>query len=461
MDRRAASEELAMRHCALVFLVALAVAACSSGGGGGTSSLPILPPPTQGPPQTGPEGKYLKHVIVIVQENRTFNDIFAGFKGADTTMYGYTHTGSKVRLRPITFKGSDILHNWGNAMADWNGGRMNGFDKSLYTNGKPAGTYTYAYLAHSQVAPYWTMAREYALADRMFPTMFGPTFTAHIDLIASTTNLTDSAAEVDGPTGQPWGCDAPKGTTTYLLNPQRLETGGGPFPCFTQYDTMADTLDAARVSWKYYAPRVKYAGGALWSPFAAMRKVRYGPDWKRNIISPQTTVLKDAADGKLAQVSWVIPDAADSDHAGSQSDKGPSWVAGVVNAIGKSQNWKDTAIVVLWDDWGGWYDGVAPPQLDFVGLGIRVPCIIISPYARAGYVSHTQYEFGSVLKFIEETFGLPSLGPASRGYTDTRAHSLADSFDFKQKPRAFQPIPAPYPPAYFLSQPPSGQPPDE
>ena len=432
---------------------ALLMGGCASGGGGSTA--PILPPPP-GPPQGGPEGKYLKHIVLIVQENRTFNDIFAGFKGADSALYGFTHTGARVRLRAITFKGPDILHNWGNAMADWNGGRMNGFDRSLYTNGRPAGTYTYAYLERKVVAPYWTMAREYVLADHMFPTMFGPTFTAHIDLIASTTNLTDDEAEVDGPTGQPWGCDAPRGTTTYLLNPQRLESGGGPFPCFTQYDTMADTLGAAGITWKYYAPAV----ARLWSPFAAIRQVRYGSDWKKNVISPQTAVLTDAANGRLAQVSWVIPDAADSDHAGVQSDKGPSWVAGVVNAIGQSQYWNTTAIVVLWDDWGGWYDNVSPPQLGFVGLGIRVPCIIISPYAKSGYVAHTQYEFGSVLKFVEETFHLPSLGPASRGYTDTRANSLVDSFDFKQQPRACQPIPAPYPPAYFLSQPPSAQPPD-
>jgi phospholipase C len=463
MDRDTTGEELAVPRClAGVFLITLSVVGCSSGGGGGGggSSLPVMPPPTQSPPPGGGLGKYIKHVVVIVQENRTFNNIFAGFKGADSSLYGYTHTGSKIRLRAFTFKGPDILHNWGNAMADWNHGRMNGFDRSLFTNGRPAGTYAYAYLQRKQVAPYWMMAREYVLADHMFPTMFGPTFTAHIDLIASTTNLTADAAEVDGPTGQPWGCDAPKGTTTYLLDPQRVERGYGPFPCFTQYNTMAETLDAAGVTWKYYAPTDKYAGGRLWSPFAAIRQVRFGPDWKRNVISPQTTVLTDAANGRLAHVSWVIPDGTDSDHAGNGSDKGPSWVAGVVNAIGESPYWNTTAIVVLWDDWGGWYDNVPPPQLDFAGLGIRVPCIIISPYAKAAYVSHTHYEFGSVLKFIEEAFHLSALGPAAHGYTDTRAHSIVDSFDFKQKPRAFQPIPAPYPPAYFLAQPPSGQPPD-
>jgi phospholipase C len=214
------------------------------------------------------------------------------------------------------------------------------------------------------------------------------------------------------------------------------------------------------VTWKYYAPGAQVFGGRLWTPFAAIRQVRYGPDW-RHVISPSKKVLTDAPNGRLPQVSWVIPDGADSDHAGNDSDKGPSWVAGVVNAIGESPYWRTTAIIVLWDDWGGWFDNVPPPQLDFVGLGIRVPCIIISPYARSGYVSHTQYEFGSVLKFIEETFHLPALGPASRGYTDTRSRSLVDSFDFKQKPRAFKPIPAPYPPTYFLTQPPANYPPDD
>jgi phospholipase C len=131
-----------------------------------------------------------------------------------------------------------------------------------------------------------------------------------------------------------------------------------------------------------------------------------------------------------------------------------------VNSIGESSAWKSTAIVVLWDDWGGWYDNAKPPQLDFRGLGIRVPCLIISPYAKRGFVSHTQYEYGSVLKFIEEAFGLPALGPTSDGYTDTRAASISDSFDFNQAPRAFTPIPTKYPLSHFLTEPPSDEPVD-
>jgi phospholipase C len=193
----------------------------------------------------------------------------------------------------------------------------------------------------------------------------------------------------------------------------------------------------------------------MWEPFEAIAYVRKGPDWNQNIVAPETKILTDPGRGQLAAVSWVSPSKIDSDHPVARSDRGPSWVASIVNAIGKSQYWQHTAIFVVWDDWGGWYDSAAPPQRDFRGLGIRVPCLIISPYAKRGYVSHTTYEFASILKFIEETFGLPSIGAPADGYTDTRANSPADSFNFSQKPRPFVPIAAKYNLENFLAEPPS------
>jgi phospholipase C len=329
-------------------------------------------------------------------------------------------------------------------MVDWDGGKMDGFNLAT-RHGHPVGRRPYAYLERRLVAPYWAMARQYVLADRMFPTEFGASFTSHIDLIASTTNLRSNLAEVNWPSAAPWGCDAPAGTWTWTLDPQRVVKPNGPFPCFVAFRTLADTLDAAGVSWKYYQ-----SDEELWSGFDAIRNVREGSDWTRSVIEPETTVLSDAAGGALASVSWVIPNATDSDHPGSHSDTGPSWVAAVVNAIGSSAYWNSTAIVVLWDDWGGWYDDASPPQLDFVGLGIRVPCIIISPYAKTHYITHRQYEFGSVVRFVEEVFGLPALGPQTLGYTDSRANSLLGSFDFSQKARAFRKISAPYPASFFL-----------
>jgi phospholipase C len=126
-----------------------------------------------------------------------------------------------------------------------------------------------------------------------------------------------------------------------------------------------------------------------------------------------------------------------------------------VNAVGQSKYWDSTAIVIVWDEWGGQYDNVPPPQLDFRGLGIRVPCLIISPYAKQNYVSHTIYEWGSILKFVEQVFGLPALGSAQDGYTDARANSLIDSLNFNQSPRRFKTIPTKYKIQDFTSEPPS------
>ncbi len=131
----------------------------------------------------------------------------------------------------------------------------------------------------------------------------------------------------------------------------------------------------------------------------------------------------------------------------------------MVNAIGESSYWQNSAIIVVWDDWGGFYDNAAPPQLDYRGLGIRVPCLIISPYAKQGYVSHKQYEFGSILAFIEEAYGLPagSIGSIAQGYTDGRANSLDDAFNFSQQPRTFTPIKSKYPMSFFEHEAPSPQ----
>jgi phospholipase C len=458
---------LTIRRALLASLICLIAAACSAGGAGSQNPVPAPPsglPPPAPPPRLVRE--YIKHVVIVVQENRSFDNLFHGFKGADYADYGYTHDGVLLKLRPTSLAGPDVSHEWRDAVNDWDGGRMDGFDQNPLGPSRPAGAYAYQYVDPRYVKPYWTMAKQYVLADHMFPSMLGGSFTAHLDLIAGTTNLDTGLAEVDAPLAQPWGCDAPSGTKTSILYSSRQEIwGGGPFPCFKQFRTIADLLDAAKISWAYYAPAVagKDVAGRIWSEFDSIPGVRMGSDWARDVISPPTRVLSDAAAGKLRSVSWVIPDAADSDHAGEGSDTGPSWVVSVVNAIGQSRYWNSTAIVVLWDDWGGWYDNVPPPQMDFRGLGIRVPCIIISPYAKKGYVSHTQYEFGSILKFVEEAFDLPTLGSLGygSGYTDARAYSLSDSFDFKQKATPFKPISAPYARPYFLYKRPSLRPPDD
>lgn len=415
--------------------------------------------------------KYVKHVVVIVQENRSFENFFAGYPGADAPTYGCgepqndrktagsivlpsTSTcpaGDKeIPLHQVTFKNEpNLSHQFESAIIDWDNGKMDGFSK--WGVGANHGTAAYAYIERSQLAPYWEMAHQYVLADRMFPTEFGPSWTAHLTIVAGTDSLTDKLALADFADGRT-NCNSPAGAKTTTVNINRVVAHeAGPYPCLDQFNTMAQLLDTEQISWKYYVgARLK---GFIWSPFASIKYVYHGPDWNVNIIQPQTQIFSDITNGNLAAVSWVTPSKLDSDHPGAHSDTGPSWVTSVVNAIGESPYWDSTAIIILWDDWGGFFDDAAPPQLDYRGLGVRVPCLIVSAYARRGVVVHTQYEFGSILKFIREVFGLPPLGPTSAGYTDTRANSVSDSFDFAAPPRRFKSIPSKYPKTYFLHEP--------
>jgi phospholipase C len=436
------------------------------------------------PPAGRSASKYISHVIVIIQENRSFENFFAGYPKANAPVSGCgvhepslmpapggeerskTSDGCPpgdvvVPLRRVTFEtNSDLSHNWYSSMVDWHHGAMDGFSRGKY--GKNSGYPAYEYIEHSQIMPYWTMAEQYVLADAMFPTEFGGSFTAHLMLVAGTDDIElPGEAEVDYPSATPDDCDSPPGTKSSYLTPNRKEHFyTGPFPCFDQFNTIAQVLDSAGISWQIYASKVLDAG--FWEPFEAIKYVRYGQDWPKDIIAPQTRVLRDARKGHLASVDWVTPSKEDSDHPTYRSDEGPSWVASVVNAIGESAYWRSSAIVILWDDWGGFYDNAPPPQLDYRGLGIRVPCLIISPYAKKNYVSHVQYEYGSILRFIEEVYGIPpgSIGPTAQGYTDGRATSLDDAFDFTQKPRPFVRIPSKYPISHFLREPPSNEPVD-
>jgi phospholipase C len=435
----------------LLALVAAVFAGCGGGSGGGPSSgpLPPLPPATK--------GKYFTHIVVVVQENRTFDNLFATFPGADGTRTGELHDGSHIPLQvhdlfDAVSPNTDHLA-WSTG---YNHGLMNGFD--LIRDGPFSGTALYQYVNPAQIQPYWTLAKQYVLADHMFQTQGTGSFTAHQDLIAGGAAISKTKSLIDFPTLPPWGCDAPKGTLTTLITAKNvLLPNDGPFPCLT-YPTLRDTLDDKAITWRYYAPQVGHSfGGDLWNAFSAIAAVRHGPEWSTNVTWPETNVFKDIANNTLPSVTWVIPDFENSDHPAADSDTGPSWVAQIVNAIGRSAAWDSTAIVIVWDDWGGWYDHVPPPQLDYDGLGIRVPMMCISPYSPQGVVSHTQYESASILRFVEDTFGLAQLSVA-----DARAQDPGtDCVNLSQQPRAFSPISTSRKPADFLRRLPDDRPPDD
>lgn len=401
----------------------------------------------------------IKHVVVIMQENRSFDNLFNGFPGADTVQSGSDH-GTTLQLQPVPLEhGSDIDHTHPGWWADWDNGAMDGFSHPDSELKYPSVDYPYSYVPQNETVPIWMLASQYTLADRMFQSNSGPSFVAHQYMIAGQSAEADENPQIAGAppkndyTGI-WGCDAPADVTVALVGPNGTDLPG-IFPCF-DYQTMADLLDAGGVSWRYYAPEPAQIG-YVWSAYDAIRHIRFGPDWSRNVITPDTRIFKDIQKGDLASVTWVIPDYPYSDHAGKDATAdGPDWVADVVNAIGASRFWSSTAVLIAWDDWGGWYDHVNPPQVDNMGLGFRVPLIVVSPWARRGYISHQQHEFGSFLHFTEEVFHLPSLDTR-----DATSDDLSDCFDYTQALKPYVQIPVQFGPSYFENLQSSDQPPDD
>lgn len=394
-------------------------------------------PSTPSTPTTPPtNATTIKHIVVIMQENRTVDNLFNGFPGADTVMTAM-QKGKAVTLQPVPLEQkTDVDHTHTSWLIAYDNGLLDNFghDTTLPAN------FAYAYVPQSETVPLWSLAKAYTFGDRMFQSNTGPSYPAHQYMIAG-----QSAGATELPNDPAvWGCDSQPGTTVALIGPTGTDVPGG-FPCF-DYQTIGDLLDAKNVTWKYYAPALHTDTGAVWSAFDAIKHIRYGPDWTNNVISPQTQVFTDIQNGNLAQVTWVIPALSYSDHAGAfATAEGPDWVTDIVNAIGGSKYWNSTVIFISWDDWGGWYDHVVPPQIDNMGLGFRVPLIIVSPYAKHGYISEDVHEFSGFLKYTEETFNLASLGTR-----DVKADDFADCFDYTQTVQPYTPIAVKFDPAYFM-----------
>jgi phospholipase C len=420
---------------------------------GMSSAVGVLPQISSIERQAESSGK-IQHVIIIVQENRSVDDLFHDYPHADTQSYGYTMAGEKVKLSAIPLEEPwDINHSLQSFLTACDGTgslpgtncKMNGFSQEFVSCGhgtsKCPPNPQYGYVPADETKPYFAMAQQYVLGDHMFTSMIdASSFVSHQYIIAG-----QAQSAVDFPQGI-WGCDGGKTDTVQTITQQRT-IGSSIRPCFPS-TTLGDELDGAGLSWGYYTASIK-GDGDIWNAYQAIKHIRYGPDWHKNVHWPATKFFRAIDSGTLPAVSWVTPTCQNSDHAGCDSNHGPHWVASLVNAIGKSQYWSSSAIFIFWDEYGGWYDHVPPKMVDYDGLGIRVPLLIVSPYAKQGYVSHVPYEHGSILKFVEDQFGLPRLAAS-----DTRATTPADDcFDFNQTPRAFTTIPAKLGKAYFENEP--------
>jgi phospholipase C len=379
----------------------------------------------------------IQHVIIMMQENRTPDNLFHYLKGADIANHAM-NKNTPVKMTPLSMTAPfDLNHSHLGFLNDWDNGKMDGFGTHL--NQRNAKYGPFHYVPYNEAKPYLEMAQQYAFADHMFQTNQSGSFASHQYIVSgsssadptSTWSVASNAYSSKVGQKPEAGCDANQYSYVKTIDPNDGTWGPDVFPCFDR-PVLSDLLDEHSVSWKYYQHEL---GPGLWHAFDAIQHVRYGADYA-NVVTPPESILTDIKKGQLPSVSWVMPaDSKHSDHPGSLSAEGPSWIAAVVNAVGESKYWGSTAIFVTWDDWGGWYDHVQPQQFgNYYELGFRLPLLIVSPYAKPGYVSHVQHEFGSILNFAEETFGFPK---GSLGTTDVRADDLMDAFDFTQEPIPF------------------------
>jgi phospholipase C len=416
-------------------------------------------------------------VVVIFQENRSTDNLFQDTvlvsRGADIANSGLNSLGQTITLFQTDMAPPyDLNHRHIDFVRMYDGGKMDGADKvgivcpAGIPNCAPPNA-QFAYVNPSEVVPYFSLAEQYAFADRMFQTNQGPSFPAHQFIISGTSEPSVGsdlfAAENLDVAADNAGCIAAPNITVALIDPSGNESQKS-YPCY-EHPTLTDELNAKGINWKYYAP----TPGSIWTAPNAIQHMCgpndpppngtkcTGSDWVNNVslqsVQNPAPILRDIANNKLPTVSWVIPNAKNSDHAGETDGGGPSWVASIVNAIGNSSYWANTAILITWDDWGGWYDHVQPKVINSYEYGFRVPLIVVSPYAKAQYISHVNHDFGSILKFIEEVYGLSSLG-----FADAPADDLSDCFNFSQAPLKFQTIQAPLKADFFLNdrRPPEG-----
>jgi len=382
-----------------------------------------IPKPTY--PLTRPGGGEhprtpIKHFVYLLQENHTFDNYFGTYgRGSDGTPAGtcmplnLNHPKGKC-IKPFRLGGravTDIGHNVIIFRGQYNHGKMNGFANVLRLQGVNP-TNVMGYYDGSDIPYYWNLADQYVLFDRFF----------------------SSATDGSGSNHFFW-------VGAYPADPHDVPKDGFTRP------TIFDELEKAGVSWKFYVsnydPKITFrahvvgdrSSQVVWVPLLNYARFIDDPKLAKHIV-PLTQYYKDLHDGTLPAVSYIAPSGA-SEHPPGSVQSGMRFVRTVINNLVASPYWDSSAFLLSYDDWGGWYDHVRPPQIDGFGYGFRVPALLVSPYARRGYVDHTTLDFTSGLKFIEENWGL---APLTR--RDATASSIAGAFDFNQAPRPARIIPA-------------------
>jgi phospholipase C len=408
----------------------------------------------------------IKHVVFIIKENRSFDNLFGRFPGADGSTTGQMWLGDTWRNGgtwqdevPFTWNGppyaektvtvplttpryaqwrypQDLPHDYKQFKIDYRNGHMDGF-----ANNPGAAELAYTQVKPEWIPNYWHWAQQNVLADNFFASAVGPSFPNHLMTIAATSgNTTDnpdqpraalSAWQAKG-YAKTWGCDMQQGSI-------RLRDSEGKVikrvsPCF-DFKTEGDLLNDAGIPWNYYGATSKQVG-YIWSAYSAVDRYRNDQAMWDAHVKPVDSVVSDIQSIGLDPVTWITPRFEQSEHPEWNLCYGENWTTRIVNAIMASPDWNSTAVFITWDDWGGFYDHVPPINVDAFGYGFRVPLLVISPYAKQGYIDSHEGEFSSVLRFIEDNWGLDQLTKR-----DGNADNMSYDFDFLQEPRPPDPLP--------------------
>ena len=400
----------------------------------GPSSLATL--------SSSPQGIHkIQHVIVIVQENRSFDSYFGTFPGADGIPKGVCVPDSLNGGCVKPYVDHADSNNGGphqdpNSTADIDHGKMDGFvnEAELHCHGvAPCPTDVMGYHVKSDIPNYWTYARDFALDDHMYVSDHSWSLPTHMYIVSAW------AADCSSP-ANPMSCKS--------TDEPRNRTAASPRP-FAWTD-LTWLMHRYGVSWGYYLdhgaqqPGSKVGVPKIWNTLPGFTDVKQ--DHQENNIQALSSYYAQAKAGTLPQVSWIVPQPSDSEHPPALISAGQAYVTRVINAAMASPDWDSTAIFLTWDDWGGFYDNVVPPQVDSEGYGMRTPGIVISPYARQGFIDHQTLSTDAYLKFIEDDFiNGQRLNPATDGRPDGRPDvrenasilgNILSDFDFSQKPRS-------------------------
>ena len=439
----------------------------------------------------------IRHVVIIMQENRSFDSYFGTFPGANGIprdshgRFTVCIPDPKRHVCQRPFHDSSDTNAGGphmavDAVADINGGKMNGFIKSVESGHLDTDALgcqaqhlpttcvdVMGYHDQRELRNYWSYARNFVLQDHMFEPNLGWSLPAHLYMMsawsASCTNPIDPMSckttnlvfpDGEGVPGAGIGTDPNAALTGLLTVNDKDDSATASQPPDYAWTDITYLLHKYHVSWRYYLSQgtePDCASGAMtctpvpqniktpeiWNPLVDFTTVHQ--DHQLSNIEPATSFFLDAYRGSLPAVSWLIPSGDDSEHPPSRVTNGQDHVTRAINAIMSGKDWNSTAIFLAWDDWGGFYDHAKPPTVDGDGYGLRVPGLVISPYARKGYIDHQTLSFDAYLKFIEDDFlGGQRLNPRTDGRPDPRPTvretsrilgNLLSDFDFTQRPR--------------------------